>query len=178
MQYLLRNGARVLHVLAVRSGALLVDPSILPGTIGRLALWQPVVSGRQVASQWFRLAAAGGLVAGTDRSGEQKARELVASQGHVEVAGYDLSRQLLAELEGLELLDVLAAPWLRAGWFELVAEATSRLSPVASRVVSAARTRGLQVDARAIVGEPFWATPEISVVPSLVDATRDFLAGP
>jgi exosortase A-associated hydrolase 2 len=177
MIHLQRGGARTLHFLAVRSGALLVDVARLPDSIGRLALWQPVLSGRQVVSQWFRLSAAGNLVAGADRGGEQRSRELLAAQGFVEIAGYDLSQQLIRELEILELRSVLTPSWSRAAWFEVVAEdAAAAPSPAASRALDAARAGGLEVDARALAGEPFWATPEISVVPELVRATSDFLA--
>jgi hypothetical protein len=52
-----------------------------------------------------------------------------------------------------------------AAWFEVVAEdAAAAPSPAASRAIDAARAGGLEVDARALAGEPFWATPEISVV--------------
>jgi len=172
----LRSRATTTHLLAVRSGALLLDASIAPDSSTRLALWQPTLSGKQVVAQWFRLSAAGDLVAGTQRGSEQRAREQLAAQGFVEIAGYDLSQQLVRETEALDLRSVLAARWARAAWFEIVADATSGLSPAASRAIDAARGGGLKIDAQTVVGEPFWATPEISVVPELVRATSDFLA--
>jgi exosortase A-associated hydrolase 2 len=170
------GAARRVHVLAVRSGALLLDPALVERERrGRLVLWQPVVTGRQVVSQWLRLATASELVAGAEAGREQRTRERLRDAGFVEIAGYDLSAALMAELEPLELKTVLR-DWQSAVWFELVADAGAGLSPAASRAIAAAAALGLDIAGRSVVGEPFWATPEIAVVPELADATCDFLA--
>ena len=97
--HLLDSGASVIHVLAIRSGALLLDANLIgDGARGRLALWQPVLTGKQVVTQWTRLATAGDVVAGADRGGEQRVRQLLDAQGYCEIAGYDVSRELVAGL--------------------------------------------------------------------------------
>jgi exosortase A-associated hydrolase 2 len=168
--------ARRVHVLGVRSGALLFDPAVIERERrGRLVLWQPVITGRHVVPQWLRLATASELVAGAESGSEQRTRGRLREAGFIEIAGYDLSATLIAELEPLELKTVLR-DWQSAVWFELVADAGAGMSPAASRGIAAAAALGLDIDGRAVVGEPFWATPEIAVVPALADATRDFLA--
>jgi exosortase A-associated hydrolase 2 len=170
-------GAGVVHVLALRSGALLLDSSVLNGVdCGRLCLWQPMLSGRQVMTQWLRLAAAGDLIAGTERGGEQRARAALDARGYVEIAGYDVSRELADGIEKLELRTALQLPWREIGWLELVGDESGQLSPGAARAIAAAGT-GVRITGRTVVGEPFWATPEISTSAALVAATRDFLGG-
>jgi exosortase A-associated hydrolase 2 len=171
-------GSRVIHVLAIRSGALLLDADVLQGANpGRLALWQPLSTGRQVVTQWARLAAIGDVTARGDRGGEQRLRELLATQGYCEIAGYDLSRELVTGLESLELRNVLELPWQHVAWFELVGEQGAALSPAASRVIARVRPGSL-IQSQTVVGDPFWATPEIATSAALVAATCDFLVHP
>jgi exosortase A-associated hydrolase 2 len=166
------------HVLAIRSGALLPDSTVLEGVSpGRLCLWQPVSSGRQVMTQWLRLAAAGDVVAGTERGGEQRAREMLDAQGYVEIAGYDISRDLAVGLERLELRPVLQLGWQRIAWLEVAAEDGAQLTPAATRALAAAGS-DLPIESRAVAGEPFWATPEIATSNALIAATREFLVRP
>ncbi len=176
---LTQRGTKVVHVLAIRSGALLIDPGLVRDELrGRLALWQPMATGKQVVTQWLRLATAGDVVAGSDRGGEQRVREQLATQGYCEIAGYDLSSELVAQLEPLALRDVLELTWPNIGWFEMVGEEGGQLSPAAARSIAGLGARAGAVQPRTIVGEPFWATPEIATSAALVAATRDFLVRP
>jgi exosortase A-associated hydrolase 2 len=176
---LTQRGVERLHVLAVRSGALLIDPELVPDDRrGRLALWQPMSTGKQVVAQWLRLATAGDVVAGKERGGEQRVRELLATQGYCEIAGYDVSAELIAQLEPLELRDVLRLPWRNVGWFEMVGDEGAQLSPAAARVIAALDSRAGVVQPRTVVGEPFWATPEIATSAALVTVTCEFLVQP
>ena len=177
--HLLGSGASVVHVLAIRSGALLLDADLIgDGARGRLALWQPVLTGKQVITQWTRLATAGDVVAGADRGGEQRVRQLLDTQGYCEIAGYDVSRELVTGLETLELRQALQRPWRHVSWFEVVGDGAAGLSPAATRAIANAGARSGSISSHAVVGEPFWATPEIATSAALVAATRDYLAQP
>ena len=177
--HLLGLGAAVVHVLAIRSGALLLDAELIgDGAWGRLALWQPVLTGKQVVTQWLRLATAGEVVAGADRGGEQRVRKLLETQGYCEIAGYDVSRELVAQLGTLELRQALERPWRRISWFEVVADDAAGLSPAATRAIANAGALSSTITSQTVVGEPFWATPEIATSAALVAATRDYLVQP
>ena len=60
----------------------------------------------------------------------------------------------------------------------LDAPAVSSSVPALLRSIEAMRLRGQRVRELAVEGEPFWATPEIAVVPALVAATVECLAEP
>jgi exosortase A-associated hydrolase 2 len=176
VQRLRELGASPVHVLAIRSGALLPDSTLFAHCgQGRLCLWQPMQSGRQVVTQWLRLAAAGEVVSGADRGGEQRVREALESRGHVEIAGYDVSREFIDELEPLELRSVLRLGWARIAWLEVAPDDAAPLTPAATRAIAAAE---VPIESRAVGGEPFWATPEIATADSLILATRDFFTRP
>ena len=167
------RGSRSLDVLAVRGGALLVGPGLLPGemTAGRLALWQAVASGRQVAAQFLRLRVAEAVTGGFqgDQAGNQ--REALRANGAIEVAGYRVSEELIAALESLDLAGIARGGWTPVQWFEVAAPGATTLSPASLRAIAGLRGSDVSVDAEIIAGDPFWATPEIAVVDELVTRT-------
>jgi exosortase A-associated hydrolase 2 len=175
MDWLAGEGFHDVDVLAVRAGALFFPPECTESGLcfRRLALWQPVSKGKQVVSQFLRLRNAGAIVGKAQQSESDPKTELQES-GYVEIAGYDLSRTLVDELTALDLADVLGLGWESARWFDIVAGPGAGLTPAASRTVAMATGLGIAIDARAVPGDPFWATPEIAEVPQLVEETMEF----
>lgn len=168
-----------LDILAVRGGALLLEDLKLPTGLarGRLVLWQPQINGKLLVSQFLRLRLAQGL-GRVDRVTEAPdSRTRLANAGRIEVAGYEITTQLVRELEAVTEPLRDANSWERVFWLEVVADDVTDVSPASLRAVDAMRSGGATVDVRVVPGEPFWATPEIAVVPGLVTATIAALTG-
>ena len=178
--WLAERGTARLDLLAVRGGALLLQDFELPVGMkrGRIVLWQPVVSGKLLVSQFLRLRAAEGM-ADTDRGrAAPDSRSSLQAGGSIEVAGYEIGRSLVSQLEDIANPLADAANWQGLSWLEVVAEGVAEPGPSAQRVLDALRQRGARVTAVVVPGDPFWATPEIAVVPRLVDATVGALVEP
>lgn len=176
VSWLAGHGAQQLDLLAVRGGALLLPGVAPPGgmTRGEVVLWQPVHSGRLLVRQFLRLRLAEEMT-GREPQGPDP-RSLLQGDGHVEVAGYEITRGMVAELEAIAESLSAAQGWRAWHWLEVVAPGSTALGPASQRAIEALRRGGAQVTATVSVGEPFWATPEIATVPALVDATVVALA--
>jgi len=167
-------------ILAVRCGALLLDllPKDRPPG-GRLVLWQPVVSGRVFVNQFLRLKLAGDLLSRSEGQADSVAlRQQLQQAGRIEVAGYNVKRELLAGLEAVELRNTSVAGYSCVTAFEVGAADSEEVSPALERVLSAWRKAGANVSSRAVQGDPFWATAEIATVPRLLDQTVADLTEP
>lgn len=169
-----------LDILAIRGGALLLSPEILAGFAPsqRLALWQPVVLGRQYVGQLLRLRLGESLAAGGTNVAIKDLREQLARDSSLELAGYRMSAALLDGLEGQELFGATNGTWQDIGWFEVGLIADGPLSPAATKLVAKLRQQGSRVQPVVVPGEPFWATPEIVEIPALIERTLDFLSAP
>lgn len=183
--WMAERGPRTLHVCAVRAGALLVNHLELPSALlpGRVVLWQPIASGKQLVTQFLRLRQAEAVLSG----GAEDARDpraMLEQDGFVEVAGYDLTATLASSLEPLALHPMRHDRWGGVLWAEIVGPVQDGASspqptPAGARAVAALRAeRGPAVALEAIVGEPFWATPEIAVVTPLIERTVEFVCTP
>jgi exosortase A-associated hydrolase 2 len=178
--WLAERGIPRLDLLAVRGGALLLQALELPIGMrrGRIVLWQPIVSGKLLVSQFLRVRAAEGMAdADRGRAGPDTRASLQA-RGSIEVAGYEISRSLVSQLEDIADPLAEAANWQALSWLEVVAEGVAEPGPAAQRALDRLRQRGATVHAAVVPGDPFWATPEIAVVPRLVDATVGAFAEP
>ncbi len=178
IRWLADRGARRLDVLAVRGGALLLHELTLPPglTPGHVVLWQPVISGRLLVAQFLRLRVAEDMGRTDGTKGSTNTRALLQSAGRIEVGGYEITRELVAELEAI--VDPLSSPesWQSWHWFEVTAPGVAEPGPAAQRAIATLRHRGVQVNALAVAGEPFWATPEIAIASALLTATVSALA--
>lgn len=167
-------------ILAVRCGALLLDllPTDRPPG-GRLVLWQPVVSGKVFVNQFLRLKLAGDLLSRGEGPADSVAlRQELQQAGRIEVAGYDVKRELLAGIEAVELRNTSITRYSRVTAFEVAAADSESVSPALERVLSTWRNAGANVSSRAVQGDPFWATTEIATVPGLLDKTIADLTNP
>ncbi len=179
------QGARRIALLGVRLGALLAldylgtDAALAAahGGIVQLILWQPVLNGQQHMNQFLRLKLAAGLRQAAARETTATLRERLARGERLEVAGYELSRELLAAIDALDaqaLAQALApASAPRVDWLEVSTLETLALLPASERLIEKWRVAGVQVRSRVVRGEAFWALQEITIAPELNALTRD-----
>jgi exosortase A-associated hydrolase 2 len=166
-----------LDLWGLRLGATLAaDVARDPGRgIEQLLLWQPVSNGEQFLTQFLRLRLAAEMLAdGAAQTGTRELRETLASGVPLEIAGYDLHPRLAAEIDALSL--AAPAPAVkRVHCLEVTAAAEPKLSPASQRAMDAWRSKGLDVRAAAVGGEPFWSTTEVTECGALLAATESSL---
>lgn len=166
------RGVAEVSFLALRSGALLASDTaaFLGQTLDRLVLWAPVLNGDLFISQFLRLKLAAGVIAGQGGPTTKELRAALAGGDTVEVAGYELAPELVERMAALNLRQIPPLSFRGVHWFEVAAEAGQTPGPAVSHLVeawSAARPVSLDL----VVGDAFWNTTEITVLPALIDAT-------
>ncbi len=174
------QGADQVFALGLRLGALLaLDVHCNGGErFDRLILWAPVVSGRLAMSQFLRLRLMAGLLGNEGKRETTKSLISLLQEGEpVEIAGYELPPALYTAINGLNMADFSGCSLPRTHWLELVQDEGRAISPASQRVLDAWRRNGTQVHADSIVGDPFWSTQEITVIPCLLDKTLELVTG-
>jgi len=178
VQWLSQRACGDITLWGLRLGALLALDATRdcdPAPSGYV-LWQPVLNGEALLTQFLRLRLASEMLSeGRSKTGVQALRATLGSGAALEIAGYDLTRQLAAALDGLKLADLEPAGKV-VHWFELVPEAGRALPPAAQRVVDSWVRRGVRIDVQCVAGQPFWNTVEITECPALIAATTRVLA--
>jgi exosortase A-associated hydrolase 2 len=168
-----------LGLWGLRLGATLAADVARDPTLGieQLLLWQPVSNGEQFLTQFLRLRLAAEMLAeGTAQSGVRELRETLRRGAPLEIAGYDLHPRLAAEIDALSLADLVPAV-KRVHCLEVTAMSGAKLSPATQRTLEAWRSKGLDVRAAAVRGEPFWSTIEVTECDALLAATEGSLKG-
>jgi len=168
-----------LGLWGLRLGATLAADVACDITMGieQLLLWQPISSGEQFLTQFLRLRLAAEMLAeGTAQTGTRELRETLARGVSLEIAGYDLHPRLAAEIDALSLA-ALAPAVRRVHCLEVTATAEPKLSPASQRAMEAWRSKGLDIRAAAVGGEPFWSTTEVTECEALLAATEGSLKG-
>lgn len=161
----------------LRTGAMLaVELADEHGDIASLLLWQPVIAGDPFLHQFLRIKLAGEVLAGgAAHSGTRMLREQLDNKDEwVEVGGYALSSTMAREMADISLIKLM--PSCPVFWFELVEDDDAQLLAPSQRVVDAWRQSGVPVEARNIVGPPFWVTQEIFTASALLEATCEVMA--
>lgn len=167
------RGKMVLSLWGLRFGALLACTAAASeaARFKRLLLWQPVIDGRTMLTQFLRIRVAAAMADGGAAEKTEDLRAQLAKGNPIEVAGYEISPQLAQALDGMRLdrLDLPAGTQL--DWLEVGAEASDRLLPAGERVVDAWRKVGLAVSTATVVGDPFWTLQETTLAPALLATT-------
>lgn len=144
---------------AVRSGALFLPELALPGA--DLLLWQPIVNGDAVLTQWLRMRVANDKLAGRESGGTRELRARLEAGETLEIAGYDLTPDLMLPMARVSLQAWAPGP-RHATWIETGTEASGQPGPASERVIERWRQGGTSVEARWVPGDPFWLTQEIT----------------
>jgi exosortase A-associated hydrolase 2 len=179
LAWLKSRGHGPLGLWGLRLGATLAaevasDPGL---DVEQLVMWQPVSNGEQYLTQFLRLRLAAEMLAeGAAQTGVRELRQALGSGALLEIAGYDLHPQLAADIDALRLADLVPAV-RRVHCLEVAASAEPKVSPASQRTLDAWRSKGMDVRATAVAGDPFWATMEITECEPLLAATERSLGG-
>jgi exosortase A-associated hydrolase 2 len=164
------------ELLAIRLGAALalecVSRNLVPVPVKRVVLWQPVFDGNRYIRQFQRLRTAATLI-GNEATGEQADAHADWLAGKaVSIAGYSVGPNLALPLIESIAPHVLPPAFGDVHWFEVVRSPVNEaLQGTSERLIAASRVSGARIESAAIVGQPFWASTEIAVIPELVDRT-------
>jgi len=165
-------------LLCVRLGCVLgaqVAQEALRG-VQRTVFWQPVIDGDRFLAQFLRLRVAASMMEAARESVSQL-RQTLREGRCVEVAGYELSPQLAAELERLRLADGLRTHLGLLHWMEVTRDLQAGTGVASETCLGVARSRRLETTVRTVTGEPFWASTEIVRIPELIESTVEALTG-
>jgi exosortase A-associated hydrolase 2 len=176
--WLASQGYQRISFLGLRLGALLALDATVQSHISldRVVLWQPVLRGDQMMTQFLRLRLAAELAGGA-RSGEGTAdiRKQLAANKTVEIAGYDLHHHLVAAIDRLKLVDLGIASRAPIDWIDVVTGAGQTVSPAQEQVFARWRQAGRAFAHHTVQAEPFWALQETTLAPALVARTTELL---
>ena len=140
----------------------------------RIMLWQPVLDGSVLITQFLRLRLASSLRSNVGaKETTAGLRERLAAGASLEVAGYTLNPALVARIDGARLADLAAVAARPLTWLEVLPRDVA--TPPSAAVIGKLRTQGLQVDYARVEGDQFWATPETTVAPALIEAASERL---
>jgi exosortase A-associated hydrolase 2 len=166
--WLREQGRDRLSLWGLRLGALLAMDFAARSrqTYERIVLWQPVVTGRDLLSQFFRMnadEADGKLFAG--QLADPGARMRLPEVHHVEIAGYELSWELIRAIDKLEIAPLGKTVSEPVHWAEVGERADNPFHPDSLRVIEEWKQHGVRVITHKSVAPPFWLFPH-SIDPS------------
>jgi len=175
--WLRARGHRDLGLWGLRLGGLLAAQAAAqdPRGFARLLLWQPVLDGKAMLTQFLRIRVAQVMGGGADKETTSILRGALAAGHAVEVAGYDLSPELAAAIDSARLEPFVPSAGTRVDWIEVTPQPSGGVGPASERILAAWRAAGVTASAAAVPGQPFWAIQETVLVPELLDATARVL---
>jgi exosortase A-associated hydrolase 2 len=167
------QGGAVSCLWGLRLGALLAAQAAArqPARFKRLLLWQPVIDGKAMLTQFLRIRVAAAMAEGGAAEKTEDLRAQLAGGSSVEIAGYELSAGLAQAIDGMRIDRLGLAPDARVNWLDVAAEASDRLLPAGERVAEGWRQAGMSVSAATVPGDPFWTLQETTLAPALLAAT-------
>ncbi len=169
--WLHQKTAQPVSLWGLRTGALLAAHLAQQlHTIHGLLLWQPVTDGNLFLTQFLRIKLASEMLSdGQSKSGTKALRARLAAGEGIEVGGNKLSAAMARELEVVKLAAMV--PPCAVVWFEVGAATGARLTPASQRVAQIWSDAGTAIQVRTVMGDPFWATQEITECTGLIETT-------
>lgn len=171
--WLAARGHRRITLVGLRLGALLaLDAAGAIPEVTRIVLWQPVLSGESLVTQFLRTDVVARMLTQADsRSSTETLRAQLRNGEAIEVAGYTLAPALVQALESLRLETLQPANGVPVDWMDVAVDASRGSTPAGERVRQVWREHGAIVNFQVVSGPPFWSSVEIAVAPELVQAT-------
>jgi exosortase A-associated hydrolase 2 len=170
-------GWPVRSMLATRVGCILAGEMARERDLAleRTVFWQPTGSASRWLDQFLRLRVAASMVDSASPETVAALRARLRAGEVIEVAGYEITSELAAALDGAQLAPNIGAQLGAVRWMEVVRSADAAVPGASTALIDAARAQGRSVDVETFVGEPFWASTEIVCIPSLVERTVESL---
>ncbi len=178
-EWLMQNSAAPRPAyLCVRSGALLL--SVARGLLNdfgraRIVLWQPVLECERFLRAFLRLRTVSDRLAGRAESMSELDARLRSGQS-VEIAGYELSASMAAEMTSLTLDAAHLAGCAEVRIMEFRSSPNPVMTPATSEFVDSLQREHIEAIGAAIECEQFWATRDVVAPGAALSATMLALA--
>jgi exosortase A-associated hydrolase 2 len=172
------SGLEVSAVVAVRLGCALAAQALREcgASVRSAVFWQPVTDGSRFMTQFLRLRVAASMMNSEGAESIGQLKQLLQDRGRLEVAGYELSAKLVADIENVRLDAALGPQLGDIHWLEVVRDAGGEMPGAARTSVQRAQESGHRVLPGSVIGEPFWSSTEIVLNPALIERTVEALA--
>jgi len=176
--WLQQQGYQNIALWGLRTGALLAvnEAADHPERYQRILLWQPVLDGKQFLTQFLRIRIAMLMDRGMKKETTQDMRNSLQQGESVEVAGYEITGKLVAELDRQKMKDYAvsnATPVI--DWFEVVMSPEAELPFASQRVLNVWREQNVNCRVHTFTGPFFWQLHERELTPNLLAKTNQAL---
>ena len=180
VRWLQAQGQDRISLWGLRLGALLAMDFAIRSqeTYERIVLWQPVLTGQNMLTQFFRMnldEADRGLPAGQLTDADLR-KSMPAAQ-NVEVAGYELSWELIRAIDRMEIMPLAKSVSGPIHWTEFGERAEAPFHADSLRVIEEWKRNGIRVTTQMTVGMPFWLFPHTTDPRSLAADLKALFCG-
>jgi exosortase A-associated hydrolase 2 len=176
VRFLEDRGYCRIALLGLRLGALLAfEAAAHSGAVNRVVLWQPILRGDQMLTQFLRLRLAS-VLAARKPAGETTAilRDRLKSGETLEIGGYELAPELATSIDALRLGKLENAEGTSIDWIAIEA-AEGSPPPSQQEILNDWRSRGHSISYHCVSADPFWSLQDTTLAPALVDFTAGLL---
>ena len=173
------RGRRVLGIWGMRLGALLAAAvaSLEPKRFSHLLLWQPVVEGRTMLTQFLRIRVAASMIAARSKETADGLRAEFAAGRTLEIGGYEVAPELAIAVDRLRLEACNLSAGTTVNWLEIrnTNAEPGRLPGNRQSILEKWRDRGAIVSVDNVTAEPFWTMEESIPTTQVIAATNNVL---
>ena len=163
-------------IVGLRAGALFAVDAALRYRVGSLVLINPLLDGKQLLNQTFRLHLASALKGGGRGGTITKLKQRLVAGEVLEIGGYPMTWQLVHELEELSLYGMTTNDVDRIHWVDLSVR-SNRVGVTAGQGVRDTWVEaGIPVSVTHADCEEFWSTQELAPCPGMVQAVTRCLS--
>lgn len=173
--WLQAQGRDRLSLWGLRLGALLAMDFAARSreTFERIVLWQPVLTGRNMLTKFFRMNLdEANSPFFTGQLTDSEARKSIPDGQNVEIAGYELSWELIRAIDQLEIAPLGNTVSGSIHWAEIGERAENPFHEDSLRVIDQWKQHGVRVTTHKSAGLPFWLFPHSTDPQRLVGDVR------
>lgn len=133
-------------------------------------VWQPVIRGDLMLTQFLRLRMASSMASDVKES-VKSLRSRLDTGEELEVAGYRINPALASGLDGADAYSLVPPVDRAVICCEVSARKEPKLTMLSEKLMSTWVEAGVDATQAVVSGDPFWITQEITEVPQLVAMT-------
>lgn len=170
-----QNTCHTISILGIRLGALLaVDYAAHceQNYFKSILMWQPTISGEMYLKELLLVRVVNSM---RQRASKKvtiaELRRALSHGDSVEVAGYELTPDLVNEINRLDMSRLIKNSTIKLHWIEISQAEEPSLLPASKRLIETLTGDDISLKYYVVAGRPFWSGRGISVVPELLDVT-------
>jgi len=143
--------------------------------IPRIIMWQPVINGKMMLTEFLRIFLASEIFGvGKRKTSINELREKLNAQETLELSGYHLNPNIAHAIDNLSITEFNRND-IELIWLDSVRDKTRPLSISTKNAISDLRNKNINIKYSRVQCEPFWSTGEICECSEIVYVTCDML---